>query len=126
MGPPAGGRLDPGGSIAGRRMELAGISLIDGVNRKLQPRGHTDLIEDAKQIIPYGVLAEAELVRNVAIREALGDKLHDTEFALGQKMSALGIYDRGGCAFRQRLDGKLQLLAVCPHLALVHSLNAPR
>jgi hypothetical protein len=41
-------------------------------------------------------------------------------------MSALGIDDRGGRAFRQRLDGKLQLLAVCPHLALVHSLYATR
>ena len=59
-------------------MKLAGISLIDGVNRKLQPRGHTDLIEDAKQIIPHGVFAQAKLVRNVAIREAFGDKLHDT------------------------------------------------
>ena len=49
----------------------------DGVEHEFHPRRNSQLVENAKEIFFYGMLAELELGGDFAIAQALGDQCDD-------------------------------------------------
>ena len=43
-----------------------------GVEHEFDPRGDSKFLENLEQIILYGVLAELQLLRDLAVRQAVG------------------------------------------------------
>src|ERR1700731_3085949 len=61
------------------------FSPVDGVKGQLQPTRSSHFVEDPKQIVADGVLAQMELVGNVAIGETFGYQVDNAFFPLCQQ-----------------------------------------
>jgi hypothetical protein len=51
---------------------VAPVILGQGVEYEFDPRGDSQFLENLEQIILYGVLAELQLLRDLAVRQAVG------------------------------------------------------
>ena len=58
--------------------------VLKGEQGQLEPVRHAALLEDARQVLFDGVLADAEARGDVAVRRAAGDRLDDLDLAAGE------------------------------------------
>ena len=66
-------------------MLIMALSSIDGIKGQLQPARSTHFIEDPKQIVADGVLAQIELMGNITIGETFGHQMYNAFFPLRQQ-----------------------------------------
>src|SRR5688572_32573305 len=57
-------------------------ALVDGVQRKFQPVGHAEFVEDVVQMVLHRLLADEHLLRHLAVLVALRDQRDDLPLAL--------------------------------------------
>jgi hypothetical protein len=95
----------------------------DGEVGELEPRGRSGLVEDAREMMLDGLLADCEFLRDVAIGVAGDDRLHDVELP---PREAEGLRGPLRVGFRQLCDFLDEIgyhVAVDPVLALHHDAN---
>ncbi len=95
----------------------------DRKQRQFEPRGNARLVEDVRQVALHGLLAERELLGDIAIAAAFHDATHHVEFARGQ---AVGLaLRRLGLAHQlvQRRDQVHDTLAADPVVTGIHRAN---
>src|ERR1700674_45529 len=102
------------------------FSPVDSVKRQLQPIRSSHFVEDPKQIVADGVLAQMELVGNVAIGKTFGHQVDNSFFPLCQQARYF-LTNRSSLQSRaQGIDHEVQFLAASPHLPPVYCVDAVR
>src|SRR3984893_17951113 len=99
---------------------------VDGVKRQLQPIRSSHFVEDPKQIVADGVLAQMELVGNVTIGETFGYQVDNAFFPLVQQTRYSLTYRFSLQSRAQGIDHEVQFLAASPHLPPVYRVDAVR
>lgn len=96
---------------------MAGISVIEGVEREFDAGGDSQLFEDAEQVFLDGVLAEIEFDGNLAIAEAFCNQRDDLLLAWGEQVAALRVEHAERGDFGNVIEDVVQLLGVGPDLS---------
>ena len=96
---------------------MAGISVIDGVEREFDAGGDSQLFENAKQIFLDGVLAEIEFDGDLAIGKAFGDQRDDLLFTGREQVAASRVEHAQRGDFGDVIEDVVQLLGVGPDLS---------
>jgi len=63
-------------------LRLINQPVMDGIQRKFQPVGHSQLIENVMQVIFHGLLGNEQLLANFLVSESLRHQLHNFLFAV--------------------------------------------
>jgi len=100
------------------------LSSIDGIKGQFQPARSAHLIEDPKQIVADSVLAQIELMGNIAIGETFGHQVDNALFPFRQHTRSSQTNRFGGRSRAQGFYHETQFLAASPHLPLVYCVNA--
>src|ERR1700730_2849774 len=100
------------------------FSPVDGVKRQLQPIRSSHFVEDPKQIVADGVLAQMELVGNVAIGETVGHHVDNSFFALCQQARYFLTYRFSLQSRAQGFAHEVQFLAASPLLSPVYCVES--
>lgn len=96
-----------------------------GIEHEFNPGGDSQLIEDAKQILFNGMLAEVQLVSHFAITHAFRDYCYYLFFAGGEQLPSTEIYCAQGRNLRDEIQQEVQLLGIGPYLTIRDPLDAP-
>jgi hypothetical protein len=100
------------------------LLLSEGVKNELDAGRDSQLFINPEKIIADGVFRQPQLLRRLAIRQPVNHQVHDVVFPFReQRLSARIDYPQRRCA-HQRVEHKLQLIAVDPDLSLVDGLDA--
>src|SRR5437868_10054606 len=98
--------------------------MAEGVQHKLNPPGDAEFVENTKQVVFDGVLAEPELTRDFTVGEPLCYAGYNFFFPSTEEALTLGIHNvqRGDLA--KGFQDELQFRGIRPDLAFVHAVNA--
>src|SRR5215831_9942917 len=66
--------------------------MVYGKQGKLEPVRHANFIENVPEMMFDGLLADRELLRDLAVRKARGDGRHNVQFAHGEAESFPGTF----------------------------------
>jgi RimJ/RimL family protein N-acetyltransferase len=92
--------------------------LPDGVDDGLHPGVQLQLLQDVADVVLHGVLADEQLLGDVAVVHALGHQLEDLHLAVGEPrggdlLTVVGLLDHGG-ELGEQLAGHRGLISDCP------------
>src|SRR5580692_11535670 len=87
-------------------------TILQAVKHQLGAGGNAQLVEDAEEVISYGVLAQAQLAGDLAIGEAFGDEAHHVFFALGTQVQAVCVLQVQRFGVAQRFEQVAKVLAI--------------
>src|SRR5580704_1500228 len=97
---------------------------IDGVEGQLQTIRSSDFVEDPKQIVTDGVLAQMKLVRNIAVGHTFRYEVDDAFFPLCQQARCFLTNRFNRKSLAQGIDNEMKFLAARPYLPLTHCVDA--
>jgi hypothetical protein len=102
---------------------VAPVILGQGVEHEFNPRGNPKFLENLEQIILDSMLAELQLLGNLAIRQAVGYQGDDFFFTLRQQTGSVSIDDPNRARRHQFFKNVVQLASARPNLALMNRIN---
>ena len=100
------------------------VAVVDGVEHQFDPGGDAQLVENAKQILLYGVFAECQLLGDIPIREPFRDQGDHLLLARSQQAAALHIHHSKRRHLGNQIDEVVDLFGGSPDLAAVDDLYA--
>ena len=103
---------------------LGFLALAEEVQNEFDAAGDAQLVVNAEKIIADGVLAEAELDANFAVRESFGEQRRDVIFAFSEQGSASMVYGAERARLHKSLKQKVKLITAGPNLSSMNGLNA--
>src|ERR1700722_1114682 len=103
---------------------MIAVSPINGEKSQFPPIRSSPLVEDPKQIVTDGVLAQIELLGNVTIGETFGDQVDNAFFPLCQQARTFLTNRSSRQSRAQGIDHEVKFLAASPHLPLMYCMDA--
>ena len=67
------------------RLGVLDQAMVNGVERKLEAVGNTQLVENVVQMVLDGLLGDKQLLADLFVAETLRHQLHDLFFAVGKQ-----------------------------------------
>ncbi len=110
--------------ILNRRSLRALVTLAKGIQDEFDPAGHSQLLEDSVDVVPYGMFLDLELLSNFAILQAVGDEMNHFFFAACQEWHSVGIVLLDWFRMGQSVYKMSDILVAGPDLSLVDHANA--
>jgi len=102
---------------------VAPVILGQGVEHEFNPGGNSKFLENLEQIILDGMLAEFQLLGNLAVGQAVGYQGDNFFFALRQQAAPLRIDYPKRARRHQFVKDIFHLASVNPNLALMNGIN---
>jgi hypothetical protein len=102
---------------------VAPVILRQRVEHEFNPRGNPQFLENLEQIIFDSVLAEFQLLGNLAVRQGVSYQGNNFFFALRQQAASLSIDYPKRARRHQFVKNVFHLASVNPNLALMNGIN---
>jgi hypothetical protein len=68
--------MEAAGAVLSPHSLTAAVTVAKGIQNEFDPAGHSQLVEDLVDVIPYGMFLYLELLGNFAVLQSVGDEVN--------------------------------------------------